>query len=245
MTEVTAALRSEFAPTGTLRVGLNMSNFLLTRTDAATGKPLGVAHDLGQELARRLGLPVAFVPHPNPGALADAANKNVWDVGFLGAEPQRANEIDFTAAYVEIESTYLVPPGSPLTSIEKVDAKGVRIAVSARSAYDLYLTRTLKNGELVRAPGLAAACDLFLNEKLDALAGLRPALVEDAKKLPGSTILPGQFTAVEQAIGTSPANTAGAAFLHAFIEDAKRSGLVARFIAEHGVTGRLSVAPSV
>ena len=98
MTEVNAALRSEFAPTGTLRVGLNMSNFLLTRTDAASGKPLGVAHDLGQELARRLGLPVVFVPHPNPGALADAANKNIWDVGFLGAEPQRANEIDVTAA---------------------------------------------------------------------------------------------------------------------------------------------------
>jgi polar amino acid transport system substrate-binding protein len=91
MPTVTPALRAEFAPTGTLRVGLNMSNFLLTRTDAATGKPAGVAHDLGVELARRLGLPVEFVPHPNPGVLADAANKNIWDVGFLGAEPQRAN----------------------------------------------------------------------------------------------------------------------------------------------------------
>lgn len=165
MTEVTAALRSEFAPTGTLRVGLNMSNFLLTRTDAASGLPLGVAHDLGQELARRLGLPVVFVPHPNPGVLADAANKNIWDVGFLGAEPQRANEIDFTAAYVEIESTYLVPPGSSLKHADEVDRKGVRIIVPAKAAYELYLTRTIKNAELIAEPGADASFKRFVDRR--------------------------------------------------------------------------------
>ena len=156
MSQVSPAVRSELAPTGKLRVGLNMSNFLLTATDAATGKPKGVAADLGQELGKRLGVPVDLVPFPNPGALADAAKSGVWDVGFLGAEPQRANEIDFTAAYAEIEATYLVPPGSPIKAIADVDRKGVRIAISGRSAYDLYLTRELKHAELVRDSGVAA-----------------------------------------------------------------------------------------
>lgn len=242
---VDAKVVAELAPNGFLRAGVNLSNPLLVTGTAANGDPQGVSPSMSKAIADALGVPVKYVTYTSPGELADALARGEWDIGLIAIEPARAETIHFAPAYVEIEATYLVPPGSPLTSIEKVDAKGVRIAVSARSAYDLYLTRTLKDAELVRAPGLAAACDLFLNEKLDALAGLRPALIEDAKKLPGSTILPGQFTAVEQAIGTSPANTAGAAFLHAFIEDAKRSGLVARFIAEHGVTGRLSVAPSV
>lgn len=241
MTEVTAALRSEFAPTGTLRVGLNMSNFLLTRTDAASGKPLGVAHDLGQELARRLGLPVVFVPHPNPGALADAANKNIWDVGFLGAEPQRANEIDFTAAYVEIESTYLVPAGSSLKHANEVDRKGVRIIVPAKAAYELYLTRTIKNAELVAEPGADASFKRFVDEKFDALAGLKPRLISDQAKLPGSIIVEGCFTAVQQAAGVPKGRNNAAKYLAAFIEDVKASGLVAKAIADNKVVG-LSIA---
>ena len=237
MTEVTAALRSEFAPTGTLRVGLNMSNFLLTRTDAASGKPLGVAHDLGTELARRLGLPVEFVPHPNPGALADAANKNVWDVGFLGAEPARANEIDFTPAYVEIDSTYLVPPGSPLKTVDDVDRKGIRIIVPNKAAYELYLTRTIKNAELVREPGGDACFKRFIDEKFDALAGLRPRLVSDQAKLPGSRVLEGRFTAVQQAAGVPKGRASAAKYLSTFIEDVKASGLVAKAIKDNNVVG--------
>ena len=185
MPEPSAAVRSELAPTGTLRVGLNMSNFLLTRTDAATGKPAGLAADLGHELGRRLGVPVELVPYPNPGALADDAKSGKWDVGFLGAEPQRANEIDFTAAYVEIEATYLVPPGSPLKSIEDVDREGIRIAVPERSAYELYLTRSLKHAKLVHEKGSDNAFKRFVDDKLDALAGLRPRLVTDQEKLSG------------------------------------------------------------
>ena len=241
MTEVTAALRSEFAPTGTLRVGLNMSNFLLTRTDAATGKPLGVAHDLGQELARRLGLPIQFVPHPNPGALADAANKNIWDVGFLGAEPQRANEIDFTAAYVEIESTYLVPAGSALKHANEVDRKGIRIIVPAKAAYELYLSRTINNAELIKEAGADASFKRFVDEKFDALAGLQPRLISDQAKLPGSVIVEGSFTAVQQAAGVPKGRANAANYLAAFIEDVKASGLVAKAIAENQVVG-LSIA---
>ena len=241
MTEVTATLRSEFAPTGTLRVGLNMSNFLLTRTDAATGKPLGVAHDLGQELARRLGLPIQFVPHPNPGALADAANKNIWDVGFLGAEPQRANEIDFTAAYVEIESTYLVPAGSALKHANEVDRKGIRNIVPAKAAYELYLSRTINHAELIKEAGADASFKRFVDEKFDALAGLKPRLISDQAKLPGSVIVEGSFTAVQQAAGVPKGRANAAKYLAAFIEDVKASGLVAKAIAENQVVG-LSIA---
>lgn len=237
MTEVTAALRSEFAPTGKLRVGLNMSNFLLTRTDTATGQPRGVAHDLAQELARRLGLAVELCPYPNPGALADSANKGVWDVGFLGAEPLRANEIDFTAAYVEIDSTYLVPPGSAIKAIEEVDRKGIRIIVPDKAAYELYLSRTIKNAELVKEPGGDNAFKRFVAEKFDALAGLRPRLITDQAKLPGSRILEGSFTAVQQAAGVPKGRNAAAKYLAAFIEDVKASGLVAKAIKDNNVVG--------
>ena len=241
MPDVTSAIRSQLAPTGKLRVGLNMSNFLLTATDAATGKPKGLAADMGMELGRRLGVPVELVPFPNPGAVADAAKTGVWDVGFIGAEPQRANEIDFTAAYVEIEATYLVPPGSPIKAIADVDRPGTRIAISDRSAYDLYLSRHLKHAELIRARG-DDVFQRFLSEKLDAMAGLRPGLVKIQEKLTGSRILDGYFTAVQQAAGAPKGRPAGAKYLREFIEDAKASGLVAKLIEKNNVHG-LTVAP--
>lgn len=241
MPEPSSAARSELAPTGTLRAGLNMSNFLLTRTDPATGKPAGVAADLAHELGRRLGVPVELVPYPNPGALADDAKSGKWDVGFLGAEPQRANEIDFTPAYVEIEATYLVPPGSPLKSIEDVDKEGIRIAVPTRSAYELYLTRTLKHAKLVHEKGADNALKRLIDDKLDALAGLRPRLITDQSNLAGSRILEGRFTAVQQAAGTPRGRSAGAQYLREFIEDVKASGLVAKTIEKNNVRG-LTVA---
>ena len=242
MSQPSSAVRSELAPTGTLRVGLNLSNFLLTRTDATTGEHSGGAVDLGRELGRRLGVPVALVPYPNPGALADAAKSGVWDVGFLGAEPQRANEIDFTAAYVEIEATYLVPAGSPLKSIADVDREGIRIGVPTKSAYELYLTRNLKHAKLVHEHGADNAFKRFVADKLDALAGLRPRLVTDHDNLPGSRILDGNFTAVQQAVGTPKGRDAGAQYLGEFVEDIKATGLVAKTIENNGVRG-LTVAP--
>ena len=241
MAEVSSTIRSEFAPTGGLRVGINMSNFLLTAKDPATGEPKGVAVDLGRELGRRLGLPVEILPYPNPGALADAAKSGAWDVGFLGAEPQRANEIDFTAAYVEIEATYLVPPGSALKTIADVDRDGVRIAVPEKSAYELYLTRSLKHAKLVLEKGADNAFKRFVADGLDALAGLRPRLVTDFENLPGSRVLDGRFTAVQQAAGTPKGRPAAAAYLREFIEDVKSTGLVASTIQKHNVRG-LTVA---
>jgi polar amino acid transport system substrate-binding protein len=244
MTYVLPAVLSDLAPTGKLRVGLNMSNFLLTRTDSATGKPAGVAADLGNELGKRLGVPVELVPYPNPGALADAAKSGVWDVGFLGAEPQRANEIDFTAAYVEIEATYLVPPGSKIQKVDEVDRRGIRIAVPERSAYELYLTRSIKNAELVRIRGADDAFKRFVDDKCDALAGLRPRLITDQANLSGSRILDGNFTAVQQAAGTPKGRSAGARYLREFIEEVKESGLVAKTIEKNGVRGLTVAAAS-
>lgn len=241
MTQPSAAARSELAPTGKLRVGINLSNFLLTRTDSRTGEYGGVAVDLGRELAGRLGVPAEVIAYESPGKLADVAKSNAWDVGFLGAEPQRANEIDFTAAYVEIEATYLVPPGSPITTIEEVDRPGVRIAISGKSAYDLYLTRNLKHAELVRETGMDNVFKRFVDDRLDALAGLKPRLITDQQALPGSRILDGRFTAVQQAIGTPKGRPAGAQYLRDFAEDAKRSGLVAQLIEKNNVRG-LTVA---
>jgi polar amino acid transport system substrate-binding protein len=242
MTDNIAAVRAALAPTGTLRVALNMSNALLTATDPATGEPCGLAADLGRELGQRLSVPVALLPYPNPGVLADAASTGVWDVGFIGAEPQRAQEIDFTAAYVEIEATYLVPPGSPLQAIAEVDRPGVRIAAPDRSAYELYLTRSLQHAQLVRIQGADNAFKRFVADRLDALAGLRPRLVMDHDALPGSRLLDGNFTAVQQAAGTPKGRPVGAQYLRAFIEDIKNTGLVARTIAKHNVRG-LTVAP--
>lgn len=239
---MTSELAQELAPTGKLRAGINLSNFLLVTGKADNGDPQGVSPSMAAEIASRLGLEVEYVPFKTPGELADAALDDVWDIGLIGAEPQRAQHIAFTAAYVEIKATYLVPPGSTIQSIEEVDQPGNRIAVSARSAYDLWLERNIKQAELVRAEGLGASYELFVNEKLEALAGLEPRLLTDTENLPGSRILDGQFTAVQQAIGTQKTKEAGAAFLREFVEEAKRSGLVAGFIERHEVRG-LSVAP--
>ena len=235
--------KAELAPKGMLRAAINMGNFLLVTGKTAAGDPAGVAPDMARAIADRLGVPVAYVPFARPGELADAAEADRWDIGLIGAEPQRAEKILFSPAYVEIEATYLVPAGSAATSIADIDRRGTRIAVTARSAYDLWLERNIKEAELVRGEGGDGAFNLFAEGKLDALAGLRPGLLGYAEKLPGSRILEGQFTAVQQAIGTARKNAAGAAFLRDFVEEAKRSGLVAGLIDRHKVTGRLSVAP--
>ncbi|MDI1282909.1 MAG: transporter substrate-binding domain-containing protein [Reyranella sp.] len=239
---MTDKARTELAPTGVLRAGINLSNFLLVTGRSANAEPVGVSPDMARAAAAALGVPVTYVPFKTPGELGDQAGKNIWDIGLIGAEPQRAEKIAFSAAYCEIEATYMVPAGSPITSIADVDKKGVRIAVSARSAYDLWLVNNIKNATLVQVSGLDAAYEKFMSDKLEVLAGLRPGLLKDVEKAPGLKILDGKFTAVQQAIGTAKANIEGAKFLAAFVEDAKKSGMVAEFIKRHSVKG-LSVAP--
>ncbi|MDH3232694.1 MAG: transporter substrate-binding domain-containing protein [Alphaproteobacteria bacterium] len=235
-------ITTELAPTGVLRAGINLSNPLLVTGKSAAGDPEGVSPDMARAIADKLGIDVTYVTFPSPGELADAAEADAWDIGLIAAEAKRAETIAFTPAYVEIEATYLVPAGSSVATIDEVDRPGVRIAVSGRSAYDLYLARTLEHAELVRGQGLDGTVDLFAAEKLDVLAGLKPGLMENLKRLPGARILDGRFTVVQQAIGTQKHKTAAAAFLTDFVAEAKASGLVAGLIDKHGVTGKLLVA---
>jgi polar amino acid transport system substrate-binding protein len=233
---------AELAPKGVLRAGINMSNFLLVTGKTASGDPAGVAPDMAAEIARRLGVPVAYVPFERPSKLADAAGTDTWDIGLIGAEPQRAEKIAFTPAYCEIEATYLVPGDSPISSVAEVDRPGVRITVRRGAAYDLWLERNIKQATVLRSDSADGPFDQFVSEKLEAYAALKPALLKDREKLPGSKILPGNFMTVQQAIGTDKKNAAGAAFLRDFVAEAKKSGLVAQLIEKHRVQG-LSVAP--
>ena len=233
---------SELAPTGVLRAGINMSNNLLVTGMSASGDPQGVAPDMAAEIARRLGVSVAYVKFDRPSKLADAAGTNSWDIGLIGAEPARAEKISFTPAYCEIEATYLVQPDSPFKSVSDVDRVGARIAVRGGSAYDLWLARNIKHATVLRSDTADGPFNQFVGERLEALAGLRPQLLQDVKKVPGAKILAGNFTAVQQAIGTDKTNAKGAEFLREFVAEAKLSGLVAQLIEKHHVVG-LSVAP--
>ena len=239
--DITAAVRAELAPTGKLRVGLNHGNFLLVTPNSSASDPRGVASDLARELGRRLGVSVEFTKFDTAGKLGDAVRDGVWDVAFLGAEPQRAAEIAFTAAYLEIPATYLVPAGSPIRSIGEVDREGVRIAVAEKSAYELWLSRNIKHAKLVLTKGIDGSYDAFVKDKLEVLSGLRPRLLMDVQKLPGARVLDGQFAAVQQAIGTPKAREAAAKYLRAFVEEVKASGFVAAAISRNAVQG-VSVA---
>jgi polar amino acid transport system substrate-binding protein len=231
----------ELAPTGALRVGINLSNFLLVTGKAANGDPTGVSPDMGAEIARRLGVPVKYVSYKTPGELADAVDRNEWDIGNIGAEPQRAEKIAFTTAYVEIEATYLVWPGSRLLTIADVDKPGVTIACGARTAYGLWLERNIKHATIKWADGLDASYDLFVKEKTDALAGLKPKLLDEVKKQPGAKIIDGKFMSVQQAIGTHRRNAAAAPWLQAFVDECRRTGYAADLIKKHRVVGLAAV----
>jgi polar amino acid transport system substrate-binding protein len=240
--QVPPSARAELAPTGTLRAGINYGNVILAQKDPATGESRGVAIDLARELGRRLGVSVSIVAYDSVGTMVDGAKAGAWDIAFLGSDPARAAEITFTAAYVELEATYLVPAGSPLRAAAEVDREGVRVAAPARANYELYLSRSLARAQLVRAPDANAAFDLLASGKVDALAGLTQALIGLNAKLPGSRLLDGRFMAVQQSVGTPKGRDAGAAYLRGFVEEAKASGLVARAIEKTGARG-VSVAP--
>ena len=235
-------VRSELAPTGVLRAGVNLSNFLLVSGRSETGEPQGLSPSLASEIANRLGVPVQYVTYPRPSDLADAVGQDAWDIALIGAEAQRAETIAFSAPYAEIEATYLVAGDSKIRSFEEIDKAGIRIAVTDKSAFGLWLDRNIKNATLVRSDSLDAAFQSFGDNKLDALAGLRPRLIQDQANMAGSRILDGCFTAVQQAIGTALRNKAGANFLERFVKEAKSSGLVSELIERHQVRG-LSVAP--
>jgi polar amino acid transport system substrate-binding protein len=234
---ISPSLQSDLAPTGKLRVGINYGNPVLATRDPGSGELRGVAVDLARELGARAGLPVELVAFESAGKMFDAVKAGAWDVAFLAIDPGRADQISFTAPYIEIEGTYLVPSGSPLRAIADVDREGVRVGVSANSAYDLFLTRSIHHAQLVRAPSPDAAFELIIAGKVDVVAGVRQPLAANAGKLPGAHVLEGRFMAIQQALGIPRGREEGANYLREFIEDVKASGVVARAIEKAGVRG--------
>jgi len=243
MPDITPAVRADLAPTGKLRAGINYGNFILAAKDRATGESSGVTVDLLQDLAGRLGVPAEIVAYDSVAVMGDAAPTDAWDIAFLGSDPQREKLMSFTPAYLEIDATYLVASASPLRAAAEVDREGVRVAAPARANYELFLSRNLKHAQLVSTQGAGAAFDLLVTGKVDALAGLKQGLLDLLGRLPGSRILEGRFMGVQQSIAVPKGRDAGLAYLRRVVEDAKRSGLVARAIERTGARG-VSVAPS-
>lgn len=232
---MTAEVRTQLAPNGRLRAGLNYSNFLLVST--RTPEHTGVAPDLARELARRAGATVEFVGYDNAGLVADAARDEAWDVAFIGAEPARADLITFTPAYVEIEAGYLVPTASPLRRAGEVDRPGVRIASAPRAAYTLFLQRSLTAATVTEVTGIAPTAAWFADTGYDAVANLSPRLVEDARTNADVRMLEGRFTAVQQAMAVRKDRPAAAAYLVRFADEIRRSGFLASLIATHKADG--------
>jgi len=235
------AARSELAPTGKLRAGMNLGNTLFTTKDPATGELRGVSVDVMRELALRLGVPVEFVVHATPGDVADAVQKGTWDVAILAIEQSRAQTIAFSPPITEIEATYAVRKDSPLRSIEQVDVSGIRVSAPEKAGYELYLTRTLRNATLVRAKSFQASIDLFNDRRADALAGLKPMLLESMNKIPDARLVEGRFMAVNHGLGTPRERRAAAEYLKTFVQEMNASGFVARSIERHGVQGLSAV----
>ncbi len=242
MPDITSAVRNDLAPTGKVRAGINYGNFILAQKDKATGESRGVAVDLANDLGRRLGVPVEIVAYDSVAAMGDAAPSGAWDIAFLGSDPAREKIMGFTAAYVELDATYLVPSSSILKNALEADRTGLRITAPARANYELYLQRNLKKAKLLSVANNDAALELVATGQADALAGLMQGLVNMSGKLPGSRIVEGRFMAVQQSIAVPKGRDAGLLYLRGMVEDAKASGLVARAVERTGAKG-VAVAP--
>ena len=228
-------------PTGKLRAAINLGNPILAGKDA-TGAPTGVSVDLARELARRLNVILELVPFDAAGKVVEAIGANQVDIGFYAIDPKRGLDTLFTAAYVVIEGAYMVPTGSPIKNNSEVDRPGNRVVVGRGSAYDLYLTRELKQAEIVRAPTSPTVTDVFLQQKCEVAAGVKQQLEADAKRVSGVRLLAGHFMEINQALATPKSREPAHAYLIAFIEEMKRSGFVAQALARHHIQGA-EVAP--
>jgi len=234
---------ADLAPSRTLRAAINFDNTILASKDPATGEPGGISVELAREVARRLGIPVAFVPYYAAAKVVDGLDADAWDICFLAVDPKRAERIEFTPPYVVIEGAYLVPQASAIRDNAEVDRDGIRIAVSTGSAYDLYLSRHLKHATIVRATTAKDVIPMFVAQQLEVAAGVRPMLEADLRSTPGLRLLPGRFMAIRQAMGTPRGRDAGARWLTEFVEEMKGSGFVAESLARNRAVGA-TVAPA-
>jgi polar amino acid transport system substrate-binding protein len=235
-----SSLAAEAAPTGKLRLSINVGNPILARrTDDGAA---GVSVDLGREFARRLGVQTELLVFATASESVEAVRGEQADLGFFAIDPKRSEGVAFTAPYVLIEGAYLVKQDSRLRSNEEVDRAGTRVVVGKGSAYDLYLTRELKQAEIVRVATSQTVVDDFLATGAEVAAGVKQQLEADAARLGGVRLLPGRFMVIQQATGVPAGRAATAAALRAFIEEMKASGFVAQALARHGIQGA-SVAP--
>ena len=227
-------LASSLAPTGVIRAAINLGNPVLAQRDPATGEARGVSVDLAREVAKRAGVPLEIVPYDAAGKVSADATNNRWDIAFVARDPDRAKDIEFTAPYVIIEGTYVVTQDSALRTVQDVDRDGIRVAVGRGSAYDLFLTRSLKHAQLVRSPTSPEAPGLFLREKLDAAAGVRQQLESAARQHAGLRVMQDRFMVIEQAMALPRGRPQAARYLRDFIDEMKASGFVAQSLDKSG-----------
>lgn len=236
------AAKRALAPNGTLRAAINFGNPILANKDPKTGLPFGVSVDLSRELGKRLGVPVELVTFTSAGKVVDAVSNNEVSIAFVAIDPVRAATTAYSAPYVVIEGAYLVRENSPLRANEEVDRAGNRVVVGAGSAYDLYLTREIKNATLVKAPTSPLVTDVFLEKNLEVAAGVKQQLQADALRVGGVRLLPGRFMVINQAIGMPKARADAAVYVRAFVEEMKASGFVAGALDRHGIKGAVVAA---
>jgi polar amino acid transport system substrate-binding protein len=241
-TAPTPEAQQALAPTGKLRVGLYLGNPLSVVRDSASGEMKGVAFDLGKELARRLGVPFEPVLYPSIGAVLDSGKAGGWDVAFIGFSPARAKEWDYTALHLEVEFGYLIPGGSPISTMADVDRPAVRVTVLEKSLPDTFFSHTLKNATVVRASTPAGTVEMLKSGKADAIGWSKPVLFEISKELPDSRVLDGRPGIDPHAMALPMGRNLGLAYARKFIEEAKSEGLVKAAIERAGIRGAV-VAP--
>jgi polar amino acid transport system substrate-binding protein len=221
------AVHRDLVPGGTLRAALSYGNSVLVQRDNSSGELRGLAVDLCDELAQRLSVPHSLVGYEGPVSVSEAGSAGAWDVAILAVDRVRAERLDFTSPFVVLEGTYVVHAMSPCRTVLDLDRAGLRIAVVQDTVYDVHLSRSLRNAELIRTPTFREALDRFLGERLDAVAGLKQPLEAFAQANAGLRVIEGRFTALEQAIAVPKGRKAGLRYLKAFVEEMKASRRVA------------------
>ena len=229
-----------FAPTGSLRVGINLGNPVLASEDAATKELSGVSVDIANEIGKRINLPIQLIPFKSASATVDGIKNGELDLVFVAIDPVRGADISYTPAYIQIEGAYMVKASSPLKSNVEVDVAGTEIVVGKGSAYDLYLTREIKNATLLRAASSQAVIDDFMSGKGNVAAGVKQQLESDAKRYEGLRMLPGRFMVINQSIGIPKARPDFAkttAYLSEVIAQLKQSGFIVNSMQRHHIQG--------
>ena len=235
------AILTALAPHGELRAAINMSNFLLVSGRSADGGPDGLSPDLAKEVASRLGVPCRLIPFDGPGQLADAVGQDIWDIGNIALEPERAQTIDFSISYIKIDANFLVRDGSSFTANAEIDKPGVEIILYNRSAYDLWLKENFSHPNFLRVISIKESHEMFYAGKGDVLASLKPKLVDELAKINGYRIIEQPFTSINQSVGIQKGNPDAVTFLNSLIAELSGNGFIEQSLKRHGVVEKLSM----